>query len=120
MKLLLLFLSLVLASPAADIAGKWNVVAPSSDGGALRVQLIIQRTGDTYSGVIVADDGEAPVRDIQLRGPNLAFKIDTDDAAYEIAASVDGDSMKGTYSVNRQAGGHFTAKRESRGNSETR
>lgn len=112
MKLLIAFLTLAIGCFGADIAGKWNISAPTPNGNQVKYQLFIQVQGDSYSGTIAGDEGEVALRDIKVNGSELSFRIETDDARYDVTAAVDGDSIKGTYKVNGNAGGAFTGTRQ--------
>ena len=115
MKLLVMFFALVFACAGADVAGKWNIVVPGRDGGEMRFTLTIQQDGEKYSGTIMNDNGEGmPISDVRVSESELKFKILADDANYDIAATVEGDKMKGTFKVNDQPGGNFTATKTAR------
>lgn len=108
MKLVIAFLTLALGCFAADVAGKWNLSATTSNGAEVKYTLIIESQGGSYSGVISADEGEVVLRDVKVKGGQLSFKVETDDANYEVSATVDGDTIKGAYKVNGNSGGTFT------------
>ena len=112
MKLVIAFLALAIGCFAANVTGKWNLSATSADGTEVKYTLIIESQGDSYTGVISADEGEVVLRDVKVKDGQLSFKVETDDANYEVSASVDGDTMKGTYKVNGNSGGTFTGKRQ--------
>jgi hypothetical protein len=111
MKLLLAFLALLIGCSAGEIAGKWNIVVPARDGNQIKYQLVLRSDGGAYSGFISSEEGDAALSDIKVSDAGLTFKIETDNATYAVKATVDGDSMKGEYSVNGNAGGTFTATR---------
>lgn len=114
MKLLTLFLALVAACAGADVAGKWNLVVPGRDGGESRFTLIIQQSGEKYSGSIANENGEGlPLTDVQVSESELKFRVVADEASYDITATVEGARMKGSFKVNDQPGGTFTATKAS-------
>lgn len=112
MKLLIALFSISMACMAADVTGAWNVRAPARNGGEMKLTLTIQAGKDSYSGVISNDEGEAVLRDIRVKDAEVTFVVETDDARYEVTATVDADAMKGTYKVNNSAGGNFTGTRQ--------
>ena len=112
MKLVIAFLTLALGCFAADVAGKWSISAARPDGAEVKYMLVIQSQGDSYSGVISSDEGEVALKDVKVKDAQLSFKVETDDADYEITATVDGDTMKGSYKLNGNSGGTFTGRRE--------
>jgi hypothetical protein len=112
MKLFIALLTLSAAAYAADIAGNWNISAPTRNGGEMKVRLVIQQSGDSYSGTVSTDEGDAIIKDVRLKDSELVFKVETDERTYEITATVAGNTMKGTYTVDRQPAGSFTATRD--------
>lgn len=109
MKLLALFFALVFVCTGADVAGKWNLVVPNRDGAEVKFTLNIQQSGEKYSGSIVNENGEAiPLTDVQVAGAEVKFKVVSDEATYDVTATVDGPKMKGAFKVNDQPGGSFT------------
>ena len=111
MKLFIALLTLAAGAYAADITGKWDITAPTRNGGELKVRLVIQQNGDTYSGTVSTDEGDAIIKDVRVKDSEVVFKVETDERTYEITATVSGDSMKGTYTIDRQPAGSFTATR---------
>jgi hypothetical protein len=111
MKLLFAFLALLIGCSAGEVAGKWNIVVPARDGNQIKYQLVLRGDGGTYSGFISSEEGDATLSDIKVSDTGLTFKVETDNATYAVKATLDGDSMKGKYTVNGSAGGTFTATR---------
>lgn len=112
MKLILAFLALMLACTAAEVAGVWKLAVPGRDGGNAQFTLTIKQNGDNYSGTIANDENTLPISNLKVDGDQLSFKVLADNATYEVTGSVEGDDMKGKFTVNQQQGGVFTAKRD--------
>jgi hypothetical protein len=112
MKILVAFFALMLACSAAEVAGIWKLTTSGRDGGEGSFTLVIKQDGANYSGTISNDEGAIEISNVKLSGDQLTFKVITDDASYEVTGAVDGDSMKGKFTVNQQQGGAFTAKRQ--------
>ncbi len=111
MKLLILLLTLSVAGFAADVTGNWNITAPTRNGGEMKVRLSIHADKDSYSGVISNEEGEAVLRDVRVKDGEMTFLVETDKDTYEVAATVSGDIIKGSYKVNKTPGGTFTGTR---------
>jgi hypothetical protein len=111
MKLLIALLTLAIGCYAADVAGKWNVSAPTGNGGEMKLRLVIQADGQSYSGVISNEEGEAVLRDVTVKESAVTFRVETGDAQYEVTATVDGDTIKGSYKVNNSPGVSFIGTR---------
>jgi hypothetical protein len=112
MKIPIALLACAFACLAAAPAGKWALTAATPNGGQMKVTLIIQAQADSYTGVISNDEGEAVVKDLRVKDSEVSFRVETDDALYEVSASVDGNAMKGSYKVNGNPAGNFSGARE--------
>ena len=112
MKLFIALLTLAIGCFAADVSGKWNISAPTRNGAEVKYRLVIQSQGDSFTGVISSDEGEVALKDVKVKDADLSFRVETDDAHYEVTATVTGDTMKGTYTVNGSQSGTFTGTRE--------
>jgi len=82
---------------AADITGKWNFTATAPSGREHRGALELKSDAGKLSGAMVVPDGTYPIRDIQLTGDQLTYKIPVNENTYAIKLTVAGDSMKGTW-----------------------
>ena len=111
MKALFALLTLAMACFASDVTGTWTVSAPTRNGGEMKLTLVIHAGDNSYSGVISNEEGDAVLKDVRVKDAEMTFRIDTDDAHYEVTATVDGNAMKGSYKVNNSPGGTFTATR---------
>jgi hypothetical protein len=112
MKLFIAFLTLAISCFAADVTGKWTISAPTRSGAEVKYRLTIQGSAGSYSGIISADEGEVALKDVKVNDAELSFVVETDDAHYEVTATVTGDTMKGGFKINGNAGGSFTGTRE--------
>lgn len=108
MKLLLISLVFTALCYAADIAGKWNLTAPRPNGAEMKAKLVIQDNGGSYSGLISSEQGDAALKNVQVKDSELTFLVETDEVVYEVKAIIDGDSMKGNFLVNKNPGGSFS------------
>jgi hypothetical protein len=112
MKLAIALLVCAAACLAADPAGKWALTAATPNGGQMKVRLVIEARGDAYTGVVSNSEGEAVLKDLRVKDSEVSFVVETDDARYEVSATVDGDAMKGSYKVNGNSAGNFSGTRE--------
>ncbi|MGH9406064.1 MAG: hypothetical protein ACRD3D_09565 [Terriglobia bacterium] len=99
-------------TPAANVAGAWNL-SVTTQRGTFDQTLKIQQDGSTIKGTISSRRGETPFTGA-VKGNELTFSItrDTPNGTFTMNydATVDGDSMKGT-AKNDRFSMDFTGKR---------
>jgi hypothetical protein len=103
-----------LADETAKVAGTWDM-SVEGPRGTFNQTLTIQQDGATIKGTLKGRRGESPLEG-SVTGNKISFTVkrDTPDGTMtlEYAATVDGDSMKGTVHSER-FDGNWTAKRAS-------
>ncbi len=107
----LVALSLTLAF-AAEVAGKWEIKAESSDGRKHAVILEVREDWGTWNAVIIADDEKIPLKGVAVDGDNLTFQVPSEDGTYTVKAVVKGDTMEGTFTLGGGAKGTLKGKRQ--------
>jgi len=99
---LLLSMAHVARAQDANVAGAWDLSAPGRDGNVMTQTLTLQQDGTKLTGTIKGARGEAPVTG-SVTGNNVAFSVTrttpNGDLKIDYTGTVDGDSMKGTFSV---------------------
>ena len=93
----------VVADDAAAVAGLWDAVASTPDGELPALMTITDEDG----AVVVEMKIGGVARDVSketLEGQTLTMTVLYDGAPYEVELTVDGDTMKGTYSGSAASG----------------
>lgn len=98
----------------ADLTGTWDVSVQTPDQ-AISSTLTVEQKGDSISGVLASEVGQANVRGV-VKGDtvNFAFGLDMGGQAIEIAATAllsDKDNMAGSMDVSGMGNMPFSAKR---------
>jgi len=97
---------------AADISGKWDVIAQSGSGPELKMQLVLTGSAPVLSGILSNPAGSVSVEDIQLAGSELKFKFAIGTTPFAVKVTVAGDAMTGAFTSPQGMSGKFAAKRD--------
>jgi hypothetical protein len=112
MRLFVAFLSVcVSVAAAADVVGKWDVIAKTASGREYKLELNLARSEGKLSGTISSDRGTASIEDAQLNGDELTYKVAVNEGTYQLKLTVAGDSMKGTFTSPDGSTGSLAATR---------
>lgn len=98
----------------ADLSGTWSV-AVDAQGQSVTSSLTVEQKGDSISGVLSSELGEAQVRGA-VKGDtvNFVFGLDMGGQALDIAATallIDADNMTGSMDVSGMGNMPFSARR---------
>jgi hypothetical protein len=98
----------------ADLSGTWSV-AVDAQGQSVTSSLVVEQKGDSISGVLTSELGEAKVRGA-VKGDtvNFVFGLDMNGQALDIAATAlltDADNMMGSMDVAGMGNMPFSARR---------
>lgn len=98
----------------ADLSGTWSV-AVDAQGQSVTSSLVVEQKGDSISGVLSSELGEAKVRGA-VKGDtvNFVFGLDMNGQALDIAATAlltDPDNMTGSMDVAGMGNMPFSARR---------
>ena len=115
-----LLLALLMAGPvaaqtpaAADPAGTWDATFNTQQG-QIPAQLKLRKDGDKLVGTIASQMGEAPV-EWQAKDKTLTvwfnFAAQNGPTPIEMVGTVDGDTLKGSFSAGGQSAGDWIATR---------
>jgi hypothetical protein len=97
---------------SSPVAGKWNLTATMQDGNQMKVTLEIKDEGGRLSGSLTTQDGNSlPISEAKLEGKVLSFKLSTDNGAFALKLTFEGETGKGTYLTPDGASGPLTANR---------
>ena len=99
------------AAKAVSVAGHWNCDVKSGSGRLYKLQLDLAEEGGKLSGAITRSDGSAPVDDAKLEGNELSFKVAADGTVYTVKLTVEGETLKGSYTSPAGEGGSVTGGR---------
>jgi hypothetical protein len=121
--LLLAAVVLALAAPAVygqstaplSAIGTWNLTF-NTDQGPMSGQLVLKKDADKIVGTITSDQaGTMPV-EAQVDGKTLSvwfnYQGQNGPMPVEVAGTIDGDNVKGTFTLSGSAGGTFAGTRE--------
>lgn len=95
----------------AKVAGHWSCEAKTASGQIHKILLDIAEEGGKLSGTATRADGSAPLEELKLEGDRLSFKIAADGTVYTVSLTVDGRTLKGSYSTATGATGSVTGTR---------
>ena len=109
--LLLSALTLSLAL-AAEVAGKWDIKAESSDGQNHAALLEVREDWGTWNAVLIVGDNKIPLKGVAVDGDNLTFQVPTEEGTYTVKAVVKGDQLEGTFATNSGGKGTLKGKRQ--------
>jgi len=100
-------------SPAADVAGSWDVNFNTGQG-AIPASLKLKKDGATLAGTLASQMGETTV-EAEVKGKDVSvwfnFQGQNGPMAVEMLGKVDGDKMSGTFSAGGQSAGDWAATR---------
>ena len=100
------------AAAATGAAGKWKLTAVRENGNEMKVDLELKAEAGKWSGSIVTPDGMAiPIAEVVVDGPQVSFKIPTDQGSFVLKLVAEGPGMKGTYTTPDGNSGALSASR---------
>lgn len=113
MRISTLVLATVFALPvfANDVAGTWSVSAVDPEGQVYKSEMTIERDGSALKGVVKAGQQTIPMREVQVQGEELIFKLPWDGMVLTLKLRISGDEMKGTFMTAEGDSGPVTARR---------
>ncbi len=100
------------ASMAADVAGRWKLVANAPDGNAYHVTLVLKDDGGRLGGVMESDMGQMPVANVVHSGNELRFDLMLDMGPIPFRLKIDGNKVTGTLTAPDGSSGTVTGERE--------
>ncbi len=112
MRILLPLCLLAMSSLAADVAGRWKMVANAPDGNAYNVTLVIKDDGGKLAGVMESDRGQMPIANVVYASGELRFDLMLDMGAIPFRLKIDGDKLSGTLTAPDGSTGSVTGQRE--------
>lgn len=96
---------------AADVAGRWNVIATSPSGSRqYNLTLELKEEAGKLSGTMSSPDGTFALQDVKLEGAQLTYTLPAG-SGYKVKLTLADGSMKGTYTGNDGATGPAVATR---------
>ncbi len=102
------------AGAAADPTGEWQLVVRTPHGD-MNVRLQLRREGDQISGMLVTPQGNFPVQNARMTGNQLRFtasvQMQTDTLEAVVNATIDGDTIQGTFTLPSHGDMDFTGSR---------
>lgn len=113
MRLATLILAAILALPAFahNVLGTWSVSATDPEGQVYKSEMTIEQDGSALKGFVKAGQQTIAMREVQLQGEELIFKLPWDYMVLTIKLRVASDEMKGTFTTAEGDSGPITARR---------
>lgn len=113
MRLTTLILASLLALPAFanNVLGTWSVSATDPEGQVYKSEMTIEQDGSALKGVVKAGQQTIAMREVQMQGEELVFKLPWDYMVLTIKLRLAGDEMKGTFTTPEGDSGPITARR---------
>jgi hypothetical protein len=108
---LLLAFTISLSAFAADVAGKWNVIAKDPSGTEIKAELSLKQEGGKLTGTIGAADGTVPLEDVEFKDNVLSCKLDYNGTPVAVKMTLDGDKLNGNYTIDSGDSGPIEAER---------
>lgn len=114
---------LALAAPAAygqatapvNALGTWDLTF-NTDQGPMSGQLVLKKDGDKIGGSITSDQAGTMAVEAQVDGKTLTvwfnYPGQSGPMPVEVTGTVDGDNVKGSFTLSGSAGGTFAGSRE--------
>jgi hypothetical protein len=91
----------VSTAPAAELAGKWSLVA-DANGQQIQIGAEIKQTGAAFTGATYADIGNGTIDGGTLSGKNFSAILHADvqgsPVDFKMEGTIDGDKITGTFS----------------------
>jgi hypothetical protein len=84
------------AAGAANVSGKWTVVAKSESGREVHAQFDLKQDGEKVTGDLSTDQGSIPISDGKVAGDQFTFTIQMG-GGYDLKGTVKGGEIKGAY-----------------------
>lgn len=97
---------------ANDASGKWRLTAVTGSGNEMKVDVELKQEAGKWAGSLVTQDGMMiPLAEIVVDGPQVSFKVPTDQGSYVLKLVAEGAGMKGSYTSPDGNTGKLTASR---------
>lgn len=101
----------ILPASAADFPGTWNVSSQNENGEPMKSRLILKDEGGTLNAVLLSGERKVPVSKLQRQGDQISFQIPYNDITVTIKLTLQGDKLKGNWSVDSGETGPVNAER---------
>lgn len=108
---LLLAFSLSVSAFAADVSGKWNVVAKDPGGNEIKAELNLKADGAKLTGTMGGPDGTIQLESVEFKESVLTYKLDYAGTPVSVKMTLEGDKLKGNYSTDGGDSGPIEAER---------
>lgn len=108
---LLIAFTVSLSAFAADVAGKWSVIAKDPSGTEIKAELSLKQEGGKLTGTIGGQDGIIPLEAVEFKDNVLTYKLDYNGTPVAVKMTLDGDKLKGTYTTDGGDSGSIDAER---------
>ena len=97
---------------AAEVAGKWEIRAQSSNGQNHAAVLEVREDWGNWNAVMIVEENKIPLKGVAVDGDNLTFEVPTEEGIYTVKAVVKGDQLEGTFTSTDGSKGTLKGKRQ--------
>jgi hypothetical protein len=108
---LLFAFTVTLSAFAADVAGKWNAVAKDPGGNEIKAELSLKHEGAKLTGSMGGPEGAIQLEEVEFKDNVLTYKLEYGGTPVSVKMTLDGDSLKGSYTTDGGDSGPIEAER---------
>jgi hypothetical protein len=107
----LLAFTMSLSAFAADVAGKWNVIAKDPDGNEIKAELSLKLEGGKLTGTMALPEATVQLQDVQLKENVLTYKLEYNGMPVSVKMTLDAGKLNGSYTTDGGETGPIEAER---------
>ena len=111
MKYLSIVILVAASSAAADVAGKWDVVAVGANGREYKLVMDLSQKEGKWGGNLAGPQGDIQLEEVRFDGKELAYAFSLSQGHFKIKLSLEGESLKGNFTTPDGSLGTMTATR---------
>lgn len=102
--LVLLFACSFGAASAADITGRWNLVATSAYGEEYNLELVLEESEGVLKGTLESPEGSVALEKVSFADPTLTFDVWVSGASYSVKLELADSQLTGSYEGGGETG----------------
>ena len=109
MKYLSIVILVAASAAAADVAGKWDVVAVGANGREYKLVMDLSQKEGKWGGNLAGPQGDIQLEEVRFDGKELAYAFSLSQGQFKIKLSLEGESLKGNFTTPDGSLGTMTA-----------
>ncbi|MBK5294917.1 MAG: hypothetical protein JJE04_24965 [Acidobacteriia bacterium] len=111
MKYLSILVLAAASATAADVAGKWDVVAQTASGREYKLALELTDQDGKWSGKMSGPQGDIPLEEVQFNGKELTYSFTLSQGQFKIKLGLEEGALKGSFTTPDETSGTLSATR---------